>query len=65
VWEAEESVKACEYCNPTAAVIRFDWILDRATGCASAGTDYILESPAKCPNCGRLIFEKTLVEPAE
>ena len=27
-------------------------------------TDYILEQPAKCPNCKREILEKTLVEPA-
>jgi hypothetical protein len=33
VWEAKESVKACEHCNPTEAVIRFVWILDRVTGC--------------------------------
>jgi len=24
----------------------------------------IMEAPAKCPNCGRNILEKTLVEPA-
>jgi hypothetical protein len=38
------------------------------TGSVSSGpdsmvTDYILESPAKCPNCRREIFEKTLIEP--
>src|SRR5262249_18512784 len=27
-------------------------------------TDYILESPSKCPNCRREILEKTLIEPA-
>jgi len=27
-------------------------------------TDYILEAPAKCPNCRREILEKTLIEPA-
>jgi len=26
--------------------------------------DYILESPAKCPNCRREILQKTLVEPS-
>jgi hypothetical protein len=27
-------------------------------------TDYVLEQPAKCPNCRREVLEKTLVEPA-
>src|SRR5262249_36808889 len=27
-------------------------------------TDYILEEPAKCPNCRHDVLEKTLVEPA-
>jgi hypothetical protein len=31
----------------------------------SAITDYILEQPAKCPNCRRNILEKTLIEPAK
>jgi len=26
-------------------------------------TDYVLEQPAKCPNCRREIMEKTLIEP--
>jgi hypothetical protein len=29
----------------------------------SSVTDYVLEAPAKCPNCRREIKEKTLVEP--
>ncbi len=42
----------------------FDNILDRVTGSDPSVTDYILESPAKCPNCRREILEKTLIEPA-
>src|SRR5262249_14887763 len=42
----------------------FDNILDRVTGSDPSVTDYILEAPAKCPNCRREILEKTLVEPA-
>jgi hypothetical protein len=39
-------------------------ILDRVTGSDPSVTDYILEEPAKCPNCRRYgILEKTLVEP--
>jgi hypothetical protein len=46
----------------TEAEIPFDSIPDRVTGCDSKVTDYILEVPAKCPNCGRSILEKPLVE---
>ena len=55
--KAEQLFESCEHCNPDGAEIPFDNILDRVTG-------YILESPAKCPNCRREILEKTLVEPA-
>ena len=50
--------------NPDGAEIPFDNILDRVTGSDPSVTDYILESPAKCPNCRREILEKTLIEPA-
>jgi hypothetical protein len=42
----------------------FDNILDRVTGSDPSVTDYMLESPAKCPNCRREILGKTLIEPA-
>jgi hypothetical protein len=54
----------CEECNPEGAEIPFDNILDRVTGSGPSVTDYVLEQPAKCPNCRREILEKTLVEPA-
>jgi hypothetical protein len=44
--------------------LSFDNILDRVTDSDPTVTDYILESPAKCPNCRRDIFEKTLIERA-
>jgi len=56
-------IESCEHCHPDDADIPFDWILDRVTGSNPSVTDYILEAPAKCPNCRREIFEKTLVEP--
>jgi hypothetical protein len=56
-------IESCEHCHTDDADIPFDWILDRVTGSESSVTDYILEEPAKCPNCRREIFEKTLVEP--
>jgi hypothetical protein len=63
VHQAEQLIESCETCNPDAE-IPFDWILDRLTGERPSATDYILESPAKCPNCRRDIVEKTLIEPA-
>jgi len=62
--EAERLIESCEACNPEDAQIPFDNILDRVTGSDSKVTDYILEKPAKCPNCRRDVLEKTLVEPA-
>jgi hypothetical protein len=62
--EAERLIESCEACNPETAQIPFDYILDRVTGSDPSVTDYILEEPAKCPNCRREVLEKTLVEPA-
>src|SRR5262245_55053295 len=58
--EAESQIESCEHCNPDGAEIPFDNILDRVTGSDPSVTDYILEAPAKCPNCCREILEKTL-----
>lgn len=58
----EKLIESCEHCNPEHAAVPFDWILDRVTGHKGSTTDYILETAAKCPNCRRGIFEKTLVE---
>src|SRR5262249_10516952 len=48
--KAEKLIESCEHCNPAGAEIPFDNILDRITGSDPSVTDYILESPAKCPN---------------
>jgi hypothetical protein len=61
--QAEHLIESCEHCNEDEAQIPFDWILDRVLGADSTVTDYLLEAPAKCPNCRREILEKTLVEP--
>ena len=60
---AEKLIYTCEHCNPEGAEVTFDWILDRVTCSDSLVTDYILESPARCPSCGGKILEKTMVEP--
>ena len=62
--EAERLIESCEGCNPEGAEVPFDNILARVTGSDPNVTDYILEAPAKCPNCRREILEKTLIEPA-
>ena len=62
--EGEKLIESCEHCNLEGSGIPFDAILDRVTGSDPSVTDYVLEQPAKCPNCGRDILEKTLVEPA-
>jgi hypothetical protein len=59
---AERLIESCEHCNEEGAEIPFDNILDRVTGSDPRVTDYILEAPAKCPNCRREVLEKTLVE---
>ena len=62
--DAERLIESCEYCNPDGAEIPFDAILDRVSHSDPTVTDYVLEQPAKCPNCKREILEETLVEPA-
>ena len=63
IYRAEFLIEGCEHCNPDGAESPFDYILDRLTGSDPSVTDYLLEAPAKCPNCRREILEKTLVEP--
>jgi hypothetical protein len=55
--EAERMIESCEGCNPDGAEIPFDNILDRVTRSDPSVTDYVLESPAKCPNCRREFLE--------
>jgi hypothetical protein len=62
--DAERLIESCEACSPEDAQIPFDNVLDRVTGSDPSVTDYILEEPAKCPDCRRKILEKTLIEPA-
>jgi len=56
--QAERLIESCEHCNPEGAEIPFDNVLDRVTGSDPKVTDYILEAPAKCPNCRREISGK-------
>ena len=61
--KAEKLIESCEHCNSEGPGIPFDNILDRVTDSDPSVTDYILETPAKCPNCRGEILEKTVVEP--
>ena len=60
--KAERLIESFEHCNRDNAEIPFDAVLDKVTGSNPSVTDYILEVPAKCPNCRREILEKTLDE---
>jgi len=59
---AQRFVVGCKACNPVESEFPFDWLLDHVTGRLGSKTDYVLESPAKCPNCRHDILEKTLVD---
>lgn len=59
---AEVFIASCEQCKPDLAEIPMDWVLDRVTGNTGENTDYLMDVAAKCPACGREVWEKTLVE---
>jgi hypothetical protein len=56
---AQRMIAGCEGCSEDAE-IPFDNILDRITGCNPSVTDYVLESPARCLQCGAEINDKKL-----
>jgi hypothetical protein len=64
IGQAVRMIAGCEFCSANAE-IPFDWILDFVTELRGSTTDYILDSPARCPNCRHEIAEKTLVEPTD
>ena len=59
--KAHRMIAGCEACSEDAE-LPFDNILDRLTGSDPSVTDYLLELPARCLQCGGEINEKTLVE---
>lgn len=60
---AQSLIAFCEGCDAENAEFLFDNLLDRVTGSDPMRTEYILEVSARCPNCRREVFEKTLVVP--
>jgi hypothetical protein len=63
VRHAQSLIAFCEHCDPENSEFLFDNILDRVTGSDPMKTEYLLEVPARCPNCRQDVFEKTLVVP--
>jgi hypothetical protein len=61
--QAQNLIAFCEHCDPENSEFLFDSLLDRVTGSDPRKTEYLLEVPARCPNCRRDVFEKTLVVP--
>jgi hypothetical protein len=59
--KAQRMIAGCEACSEDAE-IPFDNILDRLTGCDPSVTDFVLEVPARCLQCGAEIKEKTLID---
>jgi hypothetical protein len=59
--KAQRMTAGCEACSEHAE-LPFENILDRLTGSDPTVTDYVLEVPPRCLQCGVLLGEKTLVE---
>jgi hypothetical protein len=61
--KAQRMIAGCE-ASTEYAEMQFENILDRLTGSDPSVTDYVLEVPTRCLQCGGKITEKTLVDPA-
>jgi hypothetical protein len=59
--KGQRMISGCEACSETAE-IPFVIVLDQLTDSDPTVTDYVLEMPARCLQCGAEINEKTLVE---
>jgi len=59
--KAQQMTAGCEACSERAE-LPFENILDRLTGSDPTVTDYVMEVPPRCLQCGVLLYEKTLVE---
>ena len=59
--KAQQMLTGCETCLECPEDI-FASVLDVLTGCDPSVTDYVLESPTRCLQCGAEIDETTLVE---
>ena len=59
---AQRMIAGCEACSEDAE-IPFDNILDRLTASDPSVTDYVLEAPTRCLQCGAEINENTCAIP--
>ena len=48
-----KALQQIDWCRPVSSrhAETFAWILDTVTGLRGSTTDYILDNPARCPNC--------------
>jgi hypothetical protein len=59
--KAEQQIISCESCAPSFANLPFECVLDRLTACDPLSTNYLLVEGGRCPRCGELVFEHTLI----
>jgi len=59
----EALIEKCEHCEPESP-FPLKAIVDWVTSSSPSVTDYVLEVPAHCPNCGAKLLEDALVVPA-
>lgn len=59
--KAQPMIAGCEAWSEDAE-LPVENILDRLTGSDPTVTDYVLEEPTRCLQCGTMITEKTLVD---
>jgi hypothetical protein len=59
--KAQHLIAGCEACSEDAE-LPFESVLDRLTGSDPSVTDYFLEAPARCLQCGAAVHERTLID---
>ena len=59
--KAQHLIAGCEACSDHAE-LPFETVLDRLTGSDPSVTDYFLEAPARCLQCGAAVHERTLID---
>ena len=59
--KAQRMIAGCEACSEDAE-LPFESVLDRLTGSDPSVTDYFLEAPARCLQCGAAVHERTLID---
>jgi hypothetical protein len=63
VRQATAYIESCMHCDALGADVAFDTVLGWITQSSPDVTEYLLETPAKCPYCRREMQAKTLTNP--